>query len=175
MTVDAGPGRHEDQSFLLDYWRARRVDARPPLKARMDPADFPHLLARVALIEAVPRGDAAPGGGWTYRYRLAGEEIVARAGRDPRGKSFEALYEGDYLAAANALYDRLRASAEPHLSRNVFPVDPRSGARLAYDRLILPLRSRGGLTDPDLFLLLIVAIDQTGDVERTGSFLKARR
>ena len=110
--------------------------------------------------------------GFCYRYRLAGTEIVARAGRDPTGKSFEELYEGDYLKSANALYDGLRSSGEPHFSQRVFPIGD-GMSFLRYDRLIMPLASDHRTVDQ--FLLLIVVVEQRGAVHREGSFQRAGR
>lgn len=144
---------HPDHIALYRYWLDRKPKGGLPRRRDFDPVDVPRMLPRIALIAAEPDGDR-----FRYRYRLAGTEIVRRAGRDPTGKAFEDLYRDDYLASANALYDSLRESGEPHLSQRVFPIADGAGF-LRYDRLILPFATDGAT--PDLFLLLIVVIEQT--------------
>ncbi len=158
---------HPDHIWLFEYWRARKPEGGLPGRNDIDPADFPKLLPRVAMI-AVEAAD----GGFRYRYRLAGTEIVSRAGRDPTGKTFDELYEGDYLKSARALYDELRVSKEPHFSERVFPIGD-GESFLRYDRLILPLA--GDHQKVDKFLLLIVVVEQRGKVRREGSFERAGR
>lgn len=158
---------HPDHVWLYDYWQARRPDGGLPGRSDIDPTEFPRLLPRVAVIAAEPAN-----GGYRYRYRLAGTEIVTRAGRDPTGKTFEDLYEGDYLKSARALYDELRVSARPHFSHRVFPIGD-GESFLRYDRLILPLATDHRTVDQ--FLLLIVVVEQSGKLHREGSFTRAGR
>lgn len=158
---------HPDHVRIYDYWLARKPADGLPSRRDIDPTDFPKLLPRVAVI-AVEDGD----GRSHYRYRLAGTEIVTRAGRDPTGKRFEDLYQGDYLATATALYDELRASRQPHFSERVFPIGD-GESYLRYDRLILPLASDNQTVDQ--FLLLIVVVEQGGELHREGSFQRAGR
>lgn len=153
---------HPDHLELYRYWLARKPPNGLPRRRDFDPVDVPHLLPRLALIAAEPEG-----AGVRYRYRLAGTEIVSRAGRDPTGKSFEELYRDDYLASANALYDSLRESGRPHLSQRVFPIGDGPGF-LRYDRLVLPFAT--DRITPDLFLLLIVVIEQSELPRDRGSF-----
>ena len=157
---------HPDHIWLYNYWQERRPQDGLPSRNDIDPTDFPRMLARIAVIAAEPRD-----GGFSYQYRLAGTEIVSRAGRDPTGKSFEDLYEGEYLESARALYDELRQTAQPHFSQRVFPIGD-GVSYLRYDRLILPLASDRNV---DQFLLLIVVVEQAGAIRREGSFERAGR
>lgn len=169
-TADSAPLSalsHPDHVWLYDYWRAKKPEGGLPSRRDIDPTDFPKLLPRVAMI-AVERGQ----GGNEYRYRLAGTEIVTRAGRDPTGKCFADLYEGDYLATARALYDDLCETRRPHYSERVFPIGD-GESYLRYDRLILPLASDRQTVDQ--FVLLIVVVEQTGLTHRAGSFTRAGR
>jgi hypothetical protein len=167
-TADSAPLSalsHPEHTWLYDYWRQRRPSGRLPSRRDIDPMDFPRLLPRLAVIEVEAKDD-----GVRYRYRLAGTEIVRRAGRDPTGKYFQDLYEGDYLDSALALYDGLRLSGEPHFSQRVFPIGD-GESYLRYDRLILPLASDGRAVDQ--FLLLIAVVEQGGATHREGSFERA--
>lgn len=153
---------HPEHRTLLDYWQRARAGAEVPLRSSFDPADVPQLLPRVALIEAAERD-----GGLAFRYRLAGTEISARAGRDPTGKWFEDLYEGNYLERANQTYLGLIESRTPHFSQRVYPISEGCGS-LRYDRLILPYSSDGSAVDR--FVLLIVVVEQDGAPSLRGSF-----
>ena len=153
---------HPEHIWIYDYWRQRKPPHGVPSRREIDPTDFPRMLPRVAVIAAEPVDM-----GVCYRYRLAGTEIVSRAGRDPTGKTFEDLYEGDYLIGARTLYDELRKQAEPHFSQRVYPIGD-GESFLRYDRLILPLASDH--VNVDQFLLLIVVVEQGGGVHRIGSF-----
>jgi hypothetical protein len=169
-TADSAPLSalsHPDHVWLYNYWLERKPPGGLPSRQDIDPTDFPKMLPRVAVIAAEPAED-----GFRYRYRLAGTEIVSRAGRDPTGKTFEDLYEADYLESANALYDMLRETAQPHFSQRVFPIGD-GVSFLRYDRLILPLASDRETVDQ--FLLLIVVVEQGGAVHREGSFERAGR
>lgn len=158
---------HPEHVWIHDYWLARKPEDGLPSRRDIDPTDFPRLLPRIAVIACEEKD-----GRIRYRYRLAGTEIVTRAGRDPTGKYFEDLYQGDYLATAMALYDDLRASKQPHFSERVFPIGD-GESYLRYDRLILPLASDHQTIDQ--FLLLIVVVEQSGPVHREGSFVRAGR
>ena len=156
---------HPEHVWIRDYWLARKPEDGLPSRRDIDPTDFPKLLPRVAMIACEERDGTVH-----YRYRLAGTEIVTRAGRDPTGKYFEDLYTGDYLASAMALYDELRASKQPHFSERVFPIGD-GESYLRYDRLILPLASDHETVDQ--FLLLIVVVEQSAPLNREGSFERA--
>ena len=153
---------HPEHREMLAYWRDRKGDSAVPLRSRFDPLDFPALLPRIAVIEVIEADEKV-----RFRYRLAGTEIAARAGRDPTGKFFEDLYEGSYLQSAVSTYADLIKSALPHYSQRVFPIG-NGVSNLRYDRLILPFSSDG--TKVDQFVLLIVVIEQTGTPVQKGSF-----
>lgn len=143
--------RHDDHRWMYDYWHGRRHGGLLPGRGDIDPLDFPRLLPRVALIDVIREAPAPH-----FRYRLAGTEIALRAGRDPSGKRFDALYEGDYLTTALKTYRDILAAGAPHLSERVFPLFE-GREFLRYDRMILPLASDGRRID--MFLLLIVLLE----------------
>ena len=158
---------HPDHVWLYDYWLARKPEDGLPRRRDIDPTDFPKLLPRIAMIDVEKAEE-----GNRSRYRLAGTEIVSRAGRDPTGKSFEDLYQGDYLTTARALYDELCASKQPHFSERVYPIGD-GESFLRYDRLILPLASDDRTVNQ--FVLLIVVVEQAGPTHQEGSFQRAGR
>ena len=144
--------RHEDHRVLYAYWQDRRQGDRLPARADIDPSDLRHLLPRLALIDVL-REDA----GLAFRYRLTGTEIVNRAGRDPTGKRFDELYQGDYLHTANETYRQVVDSGQPHTSDRIYPLVP-GREYMSYDRLLLPLAGDG--VTVDMVMLLIVVLEQ---------------
>lgn len=177
--------RHPDHRMLLDFWYASKPADGLPTRDGFDPATFRSMLPRIAVIEPcrvrdgrvaqdsqdANSGDStADGTGPTegsFRYRLAGTEIVERAGRDPTGKTFDELYTGVYLETAKRTYEEIVVSREPHFSQRVFPIGDGTN-ELRYDRLILPFAKDGRTIDS--FLLCIVVVEQTGTVQVEGSF-----
>lgn len=160
-----------DIAFLLRYWLDRREDGLPPLRRRMEPSDFPHLLPRIAVMETVP----TEGGEVRIRYRLTGSEIVARIGRDPTGWLFDEFYDDDDAAETLRLYCHLRETGHAFASHASYAVSKMEENMLVYDRLILPMRSNADVTMADQFMLLIVVVEQTGDFQPVGSFWEAKR
>lgn len=136
-----------DIRLMFDYWAGLARAERLPGRADIDPLDFPKLLPRVALIDVIDEEEPVH-----FRYRLAGTEIVERAGRDPTGKRFDGLYVGAYLDQALETYRAVVAERQPYYSRRVFPLyDGRE--HLIYSRLILPLAVDG--THVDMLLLVV--------------------
>lgn len=132
---------HEHQRELFAYWRNKATETRLPGRADIDPVEIPRHLPRLALIDVVREGGAL-----AFRYRLAGTDIVDKAGRDPTGKTFGQLYTGEYLAQAHATYLEIVHHGQPVMSQRVFPADP-NRRFVTYDRLILPLAADGQTVD----------------------------
>jgi hypothetical protein len=169
---------HPDHRALLDFWHAARPADGLPSRDGFEPAAFRAMLPRIAVIEPClvrdgelvtdPTGeDGDSPATRSFRYRLAGTEIVERAGRDPTGKTFDELYKGGYLETARQTYEDILVSRAPHFSQRVFPIGD-GPSELRYDRLILPF-ARDGRTI-DSFLLCIVVVSQSGKVTVEGSF-----
>lgn len=144
--------KHGEQRDLYAYWSAKAPPDGLPARRHIDPLDIPALLPRIALIDVL-REPA----GMFFRYRLAGTEIVERAGRDPTGRRFEELYEGDYLQQALDTYRQIVEAGVPHLSERTFPFI-RGREFMRYDRLILPLADDGRTVD--MLILLIAVLEQ---------------
>jgi hypothetical protein len=117
-----------------------------PCRADFEPTDFPRDLPRIALIEI----QTDP---FDCRYRVAGTEIAFTAGRDPTGKSFSELYEGDHLEQALATYRAIVEERQPLCGSRVVK-RPTPNEFMSYSRLILPLAKDGCAVD---MVLLVVA------------------
>ena len=142
---------HEAHRELFHYWDSKRQGDRLPSRTDIDPIDIPHLLSCLALIEVFSDVDPVD-----FRYRLAGTEIVKAAGREPSGKTFRELYSGDHLEGAIQTYNDIRERAAPHISRRIFRNDACRRC-LNYDRMILPLASKGQTVD--MFILHVVFVE----------------
>ncbi|WP_323797104.1 PAS domain-containing protein [Nisaea sp.] len=160
--ADASLLTHPEHRALFDHWAENRSGEKVPLRGSFDPLTFHRSMPRMAIIERSGTKDAP-----IFRYRLAGTEIVRRAGRDPTGKSFEELYEGSYLETANQTYLEIVENGQAHFSQRVYPIGDGSSS-LRYDRLILPYSSHGSAIDQ--FVLLIVVVEQDTPKKQIGSF-----
>lgn len=158
--------QHPDHRALLNFWYAAKPEGGLPSRESFEPSTFRAMLPRIAVIEPCPAPDDQPATR-SFRYRLAGTEIVERAGRDPTGKTFHELYRGAYLTTAIQTYADILASRAPHFSQRVYPIGDGTN-ELRYDRLILPFAKDGQTIDS--FLLCIVVVSQTGKVTVEGSF-----
>ena len=153
---------HPEHRALFEHWMEHRRGDLAPLRSSFDPLAFHRSMPRMAIIE---RGGSAESP--SFRYRLAGTEIVRRAGRDPTGMAFEELYEGAYLETANRTYREIIESGQAHFSHRIYPTGEDAGY-LYYDRLILPYSSDGSAVDQ--FVLLIIVIEQDAPKQQVGSF-----
>lgn len=72
--ADLGMVTEPDLRRFADYWLARRRGRVMPARADLDPVEIGWALSRLYLVDCLP-GTGADGGGWRYRYRVAGEEI----------------------------------------------------------------------------------------------------
>lgn len=135
---------HSAHVRMYEYWSSKSPSGRLPGRQHLDPVEIPDLLFNLALIDVV-RSDR----GCRFRYRLAGTGIAGRAGRDPTGKCFEELYDGEYLRKANSTYQSIVETGLPFTSSRKFPVGKEC---LSYDRLILPLARDGETVDILVFL-----------------------
>jgi hypothetical protein len=121
---------------LLEYWRKKHVNGRPPGRKDIDPAvDIPRLAANLLIADVVPEG---------YRYRLVGSAIVERHGEDMTGKlagSSKFLERVSKELIAN--YDVVRNLRKPRMMVSGATSNDHSSAVT----LILPLLGEGGETE----------------------------
>ncbi len=121
---------------LLDYWRAKHVDGRPPGRQDIDPAvEIPRLAANLLLADIVPGG---------YRYRLVGSAIVERHREDMTGKmagTSKFLERVSDQLIAN--YDAVKAEQKPRIMVSGATTTDHGGAVT----MILPLVAPSGETE----------------------------
>ena len=128
----------EIQRFV-DYWHAKRGDAKYPARAAIDPLDFRYVLGDVVLIEAhksIP-GSTWP---WQFRYRLIGSNIVARDGYDLTGKTLDELPEPEYRERIRTTWMQVCQTGAPAHCVRKLVLDHRLRS---YEVVVLPLANNG--------------------------------
>ena len=121
---------------LLDYWRAKHQDSRPPSRSDIDPViEIPQLVANLLLADIVPGG---------YRYRLVGSAVVERHREEMTGKlagtsKFLERVSADLIAN----YDAVRTEQKPRIMVSGAAATDHAGAVT----VILPLVSKAGETE----------------------------
>jgi hypothetical protein len=124
---------------FVEYWRAKRGDAKYPARAAIDPVDFRYVLGDVVLIEArksLPEGRFP----WHFRYRLIGSNVVARDGYDLTSKTLDELPEPEYRERVRTTCLEVCENGNPvHYVRELL-LDHRWRC---YEVVVLPLASNG--------------------------------
>lgn len=90
---------------LYSYWRSRQVDGHAPSRAEIDPpVDIPKLLPNLIIYDRLD-GD--------FRVRLAGSEVVRRAGRDATGLKLQEMITFHGIATLREFLGRVFESEAP--------------------------------------------------------------
>ncbi len=122
---------------LLGYWDEKRGQRSMPGRHDIEPRDIPDLLPHVYLVDV----SYDP---LSFRFRLAGTEIVGLFGEEVTGKTTDELQTLELRTLLRAHYeDAIRRRAP------VFETATFEGSRryLVYKRLLLPLSSDGEVID----------------------------
>ena len=93
---------------LYRYWESKRGDRRKPRRADIDPFELVPMLASLMIVDVVP--DAR-----RYVYRLVGTREVDARGSGPTGRPVGEAFIGSGRDRVLANYDRVVASAMPHI------------------------------------------------------------
>lgn len=132
---------------LAEYWFARREagSATPPRSA-IDPLDFPVLLPNVILVERV---GAPPEE--RYRFRLAGTDVVAHAGRELTGSHIDEVLPSPYHEYVRLLNRTTLERALPVYSSSLYHDQGNFVNGITY-RLLMPLTGGPDGTTAMLFI-----------------------
>ncbi|WP_138380852.1 PAS domain-containing protein [Luteithermobacter gelatinilyticus] len=116
---------------LYDYWCSKCAGRRMPVRADIRPAEIPHLLPHISLIdvEEHPR---------RFRVRLVGTETVRAMGEDVTGKYTDTLKN---FAPVHDRYLWLIDNKKPYFSRQKLEWSPKNF--MDYYALGLPLSKNG--------------------------------
>lgn len=130
---------HLSTHKLIDYWRARAIDGRPPSRLSVDPSDFAPLAPQVFMVGRVCSG--------IYPVRLAGGFVADLHQRDLRAQNALSLFSQADRLGLQAALEMARRRPEPIVAT----VDVRAGEEsIAMEVLFAPLAGTDG--GPDRFL-----------------------
>jgi hypothetical protein len=96
---------HSSTELLIDYWQARTSGGQAPLRAAINPVDFPTLLPQVFIL-----GRHAPG---ESSFRLVGGLVGDLHGRDLRGVGFSSLWAQSARVPLQTEMERIRRRPAP--------------------------------------------------------------
>jgi hypothetical protein len=134
---DLSPIRDPRIAGFARLWLRLRGVRTMPSRRDLDPLDFPDLLPCVWLADVLP--------GPRFRYRLAGEAVIAVFGVPMRGRFMEEVIRGARWDAVGPRYAAMvRRPAVSHAIGRIFQLD---GRTYPGERLVLPLASDGRTPD----------------------------
>jgi len=123
-----------DEPIIVDafhFWNSRRRGRLVPERRDIDPVEIPrHLFPHLALIEIHDQGSRV-------RFRLLGEELIERFGRNRIGVFFDDFISGSYLEYTKSYYRDLYRLRCPVFSASRFRSV--SGWECLTKRLVMPL------------------------------------
>lgn len=130
---------HSSTHRLIDYWRARAFDGRPPSRLSVDPSDFAPLAPQAFMVGRTCSG--------LYPIRLAGGFVSELHQRDLRGCNILSLFNLPDRLGLQAALEMARRRPEPIVAT----VEARAeDEALGMEILFAPLAGSDG--GPDRFL-----------------------
>jgi hypothetical protein len=127
---------HSSTELLIDYWRGLRSGRPMPLRADVDPTDFPSLAPR-AFIAARETTDV--------RFRLAGEAMIELCRRQLAGESLLELWRAEHRGRVAALLGASLIAGEPMVIAAECGAE--SAPQLRLEMLLAPLIGPAGVAD----------------------------
>jgi hypothetical protein len=124
--------------MLFDYWASKRGTAEAPGRRDLDPLDIPLLLPIVVLVNV----EHDP---LRFCYRLAGTELIQKAGTEIAGKTFDEIHRGPQRDAVFADYQAAAVTREPVVALHEYVNE--FGSHWRYERLFLPLIDSSGVVN----------------------------
>ncbi|AYG59217.1 PAS domain-containing protein [Rhizobium jaguaris] len=129
--------RQKTSIEIFTFWEQLRGNADAPLRNLIQPSAVRHILPELFILEAVPH--EAP------RFRLAGTAICNLMGRELRGESFAALWAGRQPDDPVRIAAGVMAHVVPALiNATGYSI---SGRHMAFEMVLMPLRSAGDVCD----------------------------
>jgi hypothetical protein len=128
--------KEEPWKALHRYWLLKHRDGRPPARKDLDPLiEIPSMVANLVLLDLVDGN---------YRYRLAGTEVVKRAGVELTGKTIGLTITAPEMRDQwRTALDNVAESRKPQLFLSKMP----QGVTARYVTLMLPLVAPSGETE----------------------------
>jgi hypothetical protein len=129
--------RQKTSIEIFTYWEQLRGDADAPPRNMIQPSAVRRILPELFILEAVPH--EAP------RFRLAGTAICSLMERELRGESFAALWAGSQPDDPVRIAAGVMAHVVPALiNATGYSI---SGRHMAFEMVLMPLRSSGDVCD----------------------------
>ncbi|MBB4569493.1 PAS domain-containing protein [Rhizobium leucaenae] len=139
--------RQKTSTEIFTYWEQLRGSADAPLRNLIQPSAVRHILPQLFILESVP--DEAP------RFRLAGTAICSFMGRELRGESFATLWAGSQPDDPVRIAAGVMAHVVPALiNATGYSI---SGRNIAFEMVLMPVRSAGDVCDRLLGCLTPIA------------------
>ena len=139
--------RQKTSTEIFTYWEQLRGNADAPLRNLIQPSAVRHILPQLFILESVP--NEAP------RFRLAGTAICSFMGRELRGESFATLWAGSQPDDPVRIAAGVMAHVVPALiNATGYSI---SGRNIAFEMVLMPVRSAGDVCDRLLGCLTPVA------------------
>ena len=130
---------HSNTQKMIDYWRSKSGMAGLPVRAAIDPSEFPRLAPQAFML-----GRAASG---VYPVRLAGGLVAELHRRDLRGRNFLTLVAERDRADLHTALETARRRPEPLVAQVEAMAEDGS---LTLEILLAPIA--GGPGSPERFL-----------------------
>lgn len=122
---------------IFNYWNRIRGANAAPLRAQIDPASLPRLLPELFILEMPADGQP--------QFRLAGTRVCSFFGRELRGHPFAALWAKEQAPDAERVAAGVMTRSMPALIHATGY--SASGYTMAFELVLLPVRSAGDLCD----------------------------
>ena len=133
---------------LVGYWDILRGDRPMPARCQLKPEEMAFALAQIMLVDIHWPSAVTEASDPTFRFRLVGSRIEATGHRGLTGRWAHELQPEFYRNTVLRAYREATAAGEPSIRRIQYTKD---GNELRYERMALPLSSRGG--QPDMLLV----------------------
>lgn len=128
---------HAELDEFLHYWLAKHSgDGRLPSRSDINPAEIPHLLTGIALID-VERRTGTP----RYRFRLLGTRHSQVNGRDLAGRYIDEAIPAEALPEIVDAFGQVVEKHLPHYARA--DQSPFATKPVATERVVVPLAADG--------------------------------
>jgi len=137
---------HPRFRHLADYLAGKAPPGKLPGRQHIEPTDIADLLPWMMMMDVT----TTPDGGFRYRLRLVGTEVVAIQGSDGTGKYVEEVLDKSEVGAILRGYDKVVRSREPEYRSGVVATAGRE--HVPYRRMAFPLARDGEHVDMLLFI-----------------------
>jgi hypothetical protein len=124
--------KHPSSRAFFAYWDKKRGDARAPDRSEIEPGAVRELLGDIFVLSY----DAAAG----YPFRVAGTRVSALLGRDPKDRSFSALFNTE---ARREIEEIIAVVSEEMLAAVAgITATAQDGSPVQLELLLLPFNAR---------------------------------